>query len=46
MSDLITPSGAAVVEETMSRPVDEALARELVERARAKASSWLGPVDC
>jgi len=35
--DLTVPSEPAAVEETASRPVDEALAEELVERARSES---------
>lgn len=36
MSVLTTPDGSAVAEESEARTVDEALAQELVERARSE----------
>jgi hypothetical protein len=43
VSDLSTPSESAAVEETGSPPVDEALAEELVERARSEGVELVGP---
>jgi transposase-like protein len=43
MSDVTTPSEPAAVEETVTRSVDEALAHELVERARTEGVELVGP---
>src|SRR2546421_13023767 len=43
MSDVATPSGPPVAEETGERTVDEALAQELVERARTEGVELVGP---
>src|SRR5438105_3025927 len=43
MSDVATPSGPPVAEETGERTVDEALAQELVERARSEGVELVGP---
>ena len=43
MSDLTTPDGSAVAEESEARTVDEALAQELVERARSEGVELVGP---
>jgi putative transposase len=43
MSDLTTPSEAPAAEERDGRTVDEALAQELVERARSEGVELVGP---
>jgi len=43
MSDLSTPSEPPAVEEVAARTVDEALAQELVERARTEGVELVGP---
>jgi transposase-like protein len=43
VSDLSTPDEPAVAEEAATRPVDEVLAQELVERARTEGVELVGP---
>src|SRR5438445_12716226 len=43
MTDLTTPSEPATEEETAAGTVDETLAQELVERARAEGVELVGP---
>src|SRR5712691_8896239 len=43
MSDVATPNGPAAAEESAGRTVDEALAQELVERARSEGVELVGP---
>src|SRR4051794_3848535 len=43
MSDVLTPEGPPSGEGSGGRPVDEALAQELVERARSEGVELVGP---
>src|SRR4249920_198804 len=43
MSDVMTPGESLVAEESETRMVDEALAQELVERARSEGVELIGP---
>src|SRR3954471_22943318 len=43
MSDVLTPEGPPSGEASGARPVDEALAQELVERARSEGVELVGP---
>src|SRR5712691_12849231 len=43
MSDLITPIDSSAEAESAERTVDEALAQELVERARSEGVELVGP---